>query len=205
MKYNFTEHFIIAANNTSYFTRCTQQFVSASFGYCICVCVFVWLYLLFYMFINVCECEWVRFFNANIRIFLLSPFHNVRTHSASLSSSFSIQTEIAIKITLRYIPLTLDNEHRLVVFFLLFMLYSLPWIYHNFTFSLFKCSLLNKLSWCQLTLSVPKSISLPLFVTFYSRVLFTPTEYKCGPFLPFLLGERFSIGFGGFLMLKFKQ
>lgn len=170
------------------------------------VCVFVWLYLLFYILIYVCECEWVRFSNANIRIFLLSPFHNVRTHSASLSSSFSVQTEIAIKITLRYIPLTLDNEHRLVVFFLLFMLYSLPWIYHNFTFSLFKCSLLNKLSWCQLTLSVPKSISLPLFASFYIAVHCSRRQcMSADPFLPFLLGERFSIGFGEFLMLKFKQ
>lgn len=61
------------------------------------------------------------------------------------------------------------------------MLYSLSWIYHNFTFSLFKCRLLNKLFWCHIALSVPKSIPLSAYLRVIVLFTLRLSVYECGP------------------------
>lgn len=80
----------------------------------------------------------------------------------------------------------------------LFFFYSLPWIYHNFTFSSFKCSLLNKLSWCHIT-----TFLLLKFNTFLSLSLRVFTCVFVSVFL-FRLEHIFSIFCGFISILKQK-
>lgn len=173
MNYNFTEHFIIVAKNISF--HIITVYNNSFRLVLVIVCVRLYLYSIFI-------CLWVSGYgsNANIRIFLLSPVPQ-RAYIPRLFLLSTDRQKIAIKITLRYSPLTLDNEHRLVVVF--FFIHVLFVTLNISQFSSFKCSLLNKLSWCHITLLVP--LSLCSFAT-------------VGVWVRSLSEESVSIGIGGF-------